>query len=82
MNNKENNIFFSTVLLFCLFLSFSFKLKAQLPNIQWALEVDGQSSVYIVDLVVDSAGNSYAAFNYTSKLSIPELKTRPATFMD
>ena len=59
-------------ILFCLI---SIQLYAQSElKIDWAYTVDGYNTVDHADVLVDSNGNSYLAFNYGSDLRIKELK--------
>lgn len=51
-------------------------LKAQPPNFQWKLVLDGYNDVYVADIAVDSKGNTYAGINYTSLLTIPILNIK------
>jgi hypothetical protein len=50
--------------------------KAQVPDATWAFEIDGYRDVDIADIVLDSAGNTYAALNYSGDLELPMLKKK------
>ena len=43
---------------------------------KWCLALDGYNDVYFSDLVIDNKGNTYAAINYTSALTIPGLNKK------
>jgi hypothetical protein len=64
------------ILIFIPLLSLFFDVKGQHALIQWSFVLDGYNNVSIVDLAVDSNGNTYAAINYTSNLTIPDLKLK------
>lgn len=57
---------------YTIFLTIS-SLKAQPTNFRWNLILDGYNDVYLADMAMDSKGNTYAAINYTSHLTIPIL---------
>ena len=50
--------------------------KAQQSPIDWLYVIDGYNDVYLADITVDSMGNTYAAINYTSNLSLPGLNKK------
>lgn len=66
-----------TASLYCVLLSFiSASLAAQEHTFSWIYVVDGYNDVYLADVAVDSSGNTYAAFNYTSNLTLPVLNKK------
>lgn len=72
MNLKH---FLSTLILLLL-LIFSPTTHAQPSHIKWSFVLDGYNDVDISDIAVDSSGNTYAAINYTSNLTIPVLNKK------
>jgi hypothetical protein len=64
------------LLSFFLFLQLGDAVNAQVPGASWALEFDGNHDVDIAGIVVDSAGNTYAALNYCGDLELPMLKKK------
>lgn len=64
------------VLTFLLLIIFYTTTQAQPSNIKWSFILDGYNDVYMSDIEVDSSGNTYAAINYTSNLTIPILNKK------
>jgi hypothetical protein len=58
------------------FYFFGASLQAQDHTFSWMYVVDGYNDVYLADVAVDSSGNTYAAFNYTSNLTLPVLNKK------
>ena len=53
-------------------------IQAQTSQIDWAFVLDGYNSVFLADVVVDNEGNTYAAVNYSERLTVPGLNKKLA----
>jgi hypothetical protein len=65
-----------SISIFIAFLILSFSSSAQTNKAKWYFLLDGYLDVIVKDVVVDTAGNSYVAVDYSGNLTVPVLKKK------